>query len=415
MLRKKTVENSGLTMTSLGHCIQLSNYILEKHDTFISYNTLRRFFNVIANETKPSALTLDILSRFNGYKNYMHFSRLFKYDNQWKLQNDVYESMNHSDSIVFMKELEKKVKKTPDSTSIIVHVVRELILEKRFDHVIGMLSLEQLEINTISYDEAVNVANGIGSLLRTKSIEEKTFLKLLDNANYRSLVFSVFVDYSHLNGYYSRQVSLLKNIIIEKETEVFSQCIENLHLYLNLKPIKYKSIPIRKEYHPILKSRIIAQKLFTRHNNVEHILEEYCINHVHSNLKTEHFYELIVTAMVTKNMHALSYLVKKIDGFKGEIFLYQLGHTQHYLLMKSLYLSATDTKKNCLKIMDDFNIQGVAESYKEFLTLFYIIAQYNVADHFEKEELLVQYTHLAEKLTYPIFDEVYIKNYNFKD
>jgi hypothetical protein len=27
-------------MTSLGHCIQLSNYILEKHDTFISYNTL---------------------------------------------------------------------------------------------------------------------------------------------------------------------------------------------------------------------------------------------------------------------------------------------------------------------------------------------------------------------------------------
>jgi hypothetical protein len=165
-------------MTSLGHCIQLSNYILEKHDTFISYNTLRRFFGVIANETKPSALTLDILSRFNGYKNYMHFSRLFKYDNQWKLQNDIYEIMNHSDTGIFIEEIEKKINKTSDFVSILVQVVRELLLEKRYDDVIGILSIKQLEISNISYDEAVNVANGIGSLLRTKNIEEKNTHKV---------------------------------------------------------------------------------------------------------------------------------------------------------------------------------------------------------------------------------------------
>ena len=199
-------------MTSLGHCIQLSNYILEKHDLAISYNTLRRFFGVVANETKPSALTLDILSRFNGYKDFMHFSRLFKYDNQWKLQNDIYEIMNQSDTRIFIDEIEKKINKTSDLVSVLVKIVRELILEKRFDDVIGILSLKQLQIDKISYDEAINIANGIGNLLRTKVVEEKILIKLLNVTNYRSLVFSVFVDYSHLNGYYSTQLTCLKTM-----------------------------------------------------------------------------------------------------------------------------------------------------------------------------------------------------------
>ena len=48
-----------------------------------------------------------------------------------------------------------------------MQVVRELILEKRYNDVIGILSLKQLQINNISYDEAINIANGIGNLLRT--------------------------------------------------------------------------------------------------------------------------------------------------------------------------------------------------------------------------------------------------------
>ena len=64
-------------------------------------------------------------------------------------------------------ELLKKINKTSDFVSILVQVVRELILEKRYNDVIGILSLKQLQINNISYDEAINIANGIGNLLRT--------------------------------------------------------------------------------------------------------------------------------------------------------------------------------------------------------------------------------------------------------
>ena len=51
ILKKRTIENSGLKMNKLGDCIALSNHILEKHDEFISYNTLRRFFGVINNKS----------------------------------------------------------------------------------------------------------------------------------------------------------------------------------------------------------------------------------------------------------------------------------------------------------------------------------------------------------------------------
>ena len=83
--------------------------------------------------------------------------------------------------------------------------------------------------------------------------------------------------------------------------------------------------------------------------------------------------------------------------------------------MKALYLSAAGSYKSCLKIIEDFNPNGVAESYKEFLNVFYLITQYNVAENVEKEKLLVNYADLAKKLSYPLFNQEYIRNYNFKD
>lgn len=83
--------------------------------------------------------------------------------------------------------------------------------------------------------------------------------------------------------------------------------------------------------------------------------------------------------------------------------------------MKALYLSANGSKKSCLEILNDFKPNGVAESYKEFLNIFYLIMQFNITENLEREKLLVKYSNLTEKLAYPLFDEAYIRNYNFKD
>jgi len=202
---------------------------------------------------------------------------------------------------------------------------------------------------------------------------------------------------------------------IEEDTMEFSKCIENLHLYLNLKPIKHKTFSIKNEFHPILKSRIISQELLKTTKNTLLLLESFYQEISKSSLKIEHFYELIVTAMITKNKYAMSFIINKIDRLKSDVFLYQLRHKQQYLLMKALYLSAKGSKKSCLKIIEDFNPNGVSESYKEFLNVFYLITQYNMAENFEKDKLIASYVDLAEKLSYPLFDQEYIRNYNFKD
>ena len=97
ILKKKTSEKVGFKIKDLSSCIQLSNIILENIDEFVSYNTLRRLYKIVKGTDLPSKKTLDILSRFNGYHNYQHFIKTYKFENKWKLQNDVYEIQNTND------------------------------------------------------------------------------------------------------------------------------------------------------------------------------------------------------------------------------------------------------------------------------------------------------------------------------
>ena len=108
ILKKKTAEKANFKIKNLGDCIRLSNLILEINDEFISYNTLRRFYGIVKSPKKTSTKTLDILSRFNDYSDYGHFLKSFKFENKWKLQNDLYEYMHDGNS----KEIIQFVKKT---------------------------------------------------------------------------------------------------------------------------------------------------------------------------------------------------------------------------------------------------------------------------------------------------------------
>ena len=53
-------------------------YIRIRRTEFISYNTLRRVLCIVKSPKKTSTKTLDILSRFNDYKDYGHFLKSFK-------------------------------------------------------------------------------------------------------------------------------------------------------------------------------------------------------------------------------------------------------------------------------------------------------------------------------------------------
>jgi hypothetical protein len=81
--------------------------------------------------------------------------------------------------------------------------------------------------------------------------------------------------------------------------------------YLNLKQIPHFNIKIKEHYHPILKSRIIAQKLFLKNKKEVKILEKYHEKQNISKLPIEYFYEIIINAMITKNSEVMEWIINK--------------------------------------------------------------------------------------------------------
>ena len=130
ILKKKTSEKVGFKIKDLNSCIQLSNIILENNDEFVSYNTLRRLYKIVKDTELPSNKTLDILSRFNGYHNYQYFIKTYKFENKWKLQNDVYEIQNSNDINLLLTFLKKILKSKENHISVLIQILRELLLQK---------------------------------------------------------------------------------------------------------------------------------------------------------------------------------------------------------------------------------------------------------------------------------------------
>ena len=408
ILKKKTSEKVGFKIKDLSSCIQLSNIILENNDEFVSYNTLRRLYKIVKGTDLPSKKTLNILSRFNGYHNYQHFIKTYKFENKWKLQNDVYEIQNINDVDLLLNFLKKILKSKENHISIVIQILRELLLQKKYNQLYKALAINELKIENLTYDEVAHIGNGVGLLLRKIKLENDVIKTLINIKNYQDLVFTMFVDYANLNNYYFHHIQLFKTIKSKDYLVAFALCIENLHNYLNLKEITNLNIRIKEHFHPILKSRIIAQKIFYKNKNITKILDNYFEKQNISKLPIEYFYELIITSMITKNSEVMNWIINNIEGNTEENYIFHIRHIQHYFIMKSLYFAITKDKVKFTESMKLFSIETVSTSYKEILEIFIIMAKNRFANKNEKEKLKNEYLEKTKKLSYPLFDENYL-------
>lgn len=408
ILKKKTFERVGFKINNLGSAIQLSNIILEEKDEFISYNTIRRLFKVVNTNENPSKKTLDIISRFNGYNNYNHFIKTFKYENKWKLQNDIYEILNKMDLDLLIHFIRKNLRAKEDHVSIVIQVLRELFLQKRYYELYKALEIEELKIENLTYDEVAHIGNGIGLLLRKIKLEDDVIKTLLNIKNYQDLVYTMFVDYANLNKYYLSHIKIFKTIKSADYLIAFTESLENLHCYLNLKKTIYLDIRLKEDYHPILQSRIVAQNILNKNKNIIQKLEQYYLQQNDSKLPIEYFYELIMTAMISQNFEVMKWIIKKVEKNIEENYIYHIRHIQHYIIMKSFYFSSSGNKIQFKKTMKQFAVEAASTSYKEMLKVFILVSQYQFAHGHDKFELKKEYKKLSKKLGYGLFDENYL-------
>ena len=408
ILKKKTFERVGFKINNLGSAIQLSNIILEEKDEFISYNTIRRLFKIVKTNENPSKKTLDIISRFNGYNNYNHFIKTFKYENKWKLQNDIYEILNKMDLDLLIHFIRKNLRANEDHVAIVIQVLRELFLQKRYHELYKTLEIEELKIENLTYDEVAHIGNGIGLLLRKIKLEDDVIKTLLKIKNYQDLVYTMFVDYANLNKYYLSHIKIFKTIKSADYLIAFTESLENLHCYLNLKKTIHLDIRLKEDYHPILKSRIISQNILNKNKNIIQKLEQYYLQQNNPKLPIEYFYELIISAMISQNFEVMKWIIKKVEKNIEENYIYHIRHVQHYIIMKSFYFASVEDEIQFKKNMKQFAIEAASTSYKEMLKVFILVSQYQFAQGHDKFELKKEYKKLSEKLGYALFDENYL-------
>jgi hypothetical protein len=407
---KKEVEGTyGKKVENRGDCEKIANAILELLDIEISYNTIRRLFE-LAPFTNPNKKTLNTLAKFVGYNNYFHFTQTYIFKDKTNLFQITYKHIYDENDLEIINLIKNTRKGTEYFIDFITLVVRELFYLKKYELIDSIFKLEELKYSRFSYMEILYFGNSIGLILRK---ENKVNEVLAKNINFLKCVYLIFVDYSSLNSYYGKWTKTLKDLKKTTEIEVFNLAISEFKRFLNKKKLNnnVEELVYNKNLHPILCGRLIALQLLSKNvSNPIEALTKYCKFHPIKKHFTDYFYELFTTSILTKNIGVMKFIIQNIN-FKI-MHLYQKEHLNSYYLMSAFYYRITHNKVKQLTNYNRFNINGSRNSYDEFIKLLNLIYLYGATTKWsEKKQILKQYELLSEKLNYPYFSNEFLLNY----
>jgi hypothetical protein len=412
LLKKELELKLGQKIENRGDAELLANAIQETIDQQISYNTIRRFFGVSTN-VKPNNNTLNILARFIGFKNYIHFTQTYSFREKKNIAEIIYKAIYNQDNEEIIS-LIKRIKKTPeDFVSFIILLVRELIYNKKYHILNNIFKLKEMEFNSFSYSEVLLIGNSTGLLLRKNPMDNYILLK---NRNFLQCVYSSFVDYSNINGFYGEWAKFVVRNKVNKEIIIFSDAILQLRKFLNQKKIQndYEELAYSNKLHPILCSRLLSLSFL---NSPGQKTDETLIKYIKSHSKkkqiyVDYFYELFITAIYSKNIHLMKSLINIMNVSRISTFTYQKDHLNMYYFMCLFYYQSIKNKVEIKKYLKLININFFKSCYEDFINLLFQIFWYHQAKNkTTKESHRNKYLELAEKLNYPYFDEKFLLEY----
>jgi hypothetical protein len=412
-LKKLTLKNAGFELKGRGDCEVLSHLILEKTDEFISYNTLRRLFGLVA-YVKPSINSLNTLARFNGYKSYVDFIKITPSIAYWSEKEKLYQSIStHQQKIlayIASNDFNNEYK-----LDFVISFCRELIYTKKTALLKDFFQSSFFTNHQFNYSELLHFGNSIGQLL----IEYPEIgVELLEYPHFLNFVYCIYVDYNNINGYYGDWNQLVLKNSTDLHVTTFAESIRQLKNYLNGNEVTYENLREldKSSFHPILIGRIYSIKLITSGYRIDD-LNQLISNHYkpdNSILLYDLFYEPIFIAMLTKNFQLMKDIMKYLSQNKMIFQYYHEAHKNQFDLMSLIYqqsISNNSPKKSK-------QIQSKVErdhkySYKDIITLFELILSYHSRNTNKNEQktLLNQFNDRAITFNYPLFTEDYLLHY----
>lgn len=411
ILKNKVEEKIGTKIENRGDCELLSNAILDVLDIDISYNTIRRLYGLVPS-TKPNSKTLNTLALFIGYNSYIHFVQNYNTEDRKTLSQMVFSAVNNFNDDEMISFIKKVKRSDNDFPSFVVILIRELFHDRKFKLINKLFNLEELDFDRFSYSEVLFIGNSIGLLFRKNDFFDTDLLK---NINFLQCVFLTFVDYSSLNNYYGDWAKYINTHVKVKEIQLFTTALLEFRKLLNNKKIinPFKNESFDNSLNPILRSRLMAVKIFaTKESEILETLNEYANTHKKKAGLTDYYFELVYTAILTKNTVLMKFIIGTVkNDYRFELY-YQKRHLNSFYLMCAYYYKLINKKIEHRKYAKLFNIEETWFSYQDYLKLLHLVYLYADAKKTTvKNELLKAYLALSKKLNYPYFSKAYILNY----
>ncbi len=408
-LKKEIAKKIKREIKGRGDCIFLSNAIFEILNIDISYNTIRRFYNLLPS-TNPSIKTLNTLAQFIGYRNYIYFIQNFKYKEKINLTEIIYKYVAENNNEEIVNFVNKSKKSSEDFISLVIILIRELWHNGNYRLINRIFNLKALNFDSFSYDEVLKLGNSIGLLIRKKN---ELHPILLNNINFLDCVILIFVDYSSLNKYYGDALEIIKKNNIRYDITLFSTSVLEFRNFINNVELENLNINrlYKKQLHSILIGRLLSLKLLSLDSNKTlGILNDHHKSLTLKDNLINHYYELFTTSILLKNLEIMYFLISQITQ-KVE-FYYQKTHLNSFYLMCLFYYKLIGDIENETKILKSFKLSDSRHSYEEFINLIYLIYLYDsTTTKTTKMNIRTRYKSLNKKLNYPYFSEDLLLNY----
>jgi len=409
ILKTVTQKKLGFKVDNYNTSKKLSEIIYVETGFEISYNTLRRFFGIVKS-VKPSNYTLNTLSVFNGFKSYTDFVMNFHLKNRWKEEFQMVSLMDDRKKI--LEYIQTNLHSKREFVLKLTQIIRELMLIKDYNFLLRIFRLDQMNFNYFNFDDIAYFGNCTGPLLKTFDLDSADAQKLILNKNFIDTVITIFVDYKNLNNYYGECLKFVNANCEREQVSQFCKGVLNLKMYLNKeRKNQMFKVKLSPDFHPILKSRVIAQELFIESNNLIEILNNYdkkAQDKVRINI--DYYFEIITTAIVTKNFEVMAWILKKFEYKTKYDNFYKFEHYEHFGLLAMILFKYREDDKNLAMWFKSVSFDNFSRPYETFMLQYVYILKYHYTKK-NKAFYKTKYLESAKDLYPKFFNEDYLINY----
>lgn len=360
----------------------LAEDILYKTNSKISFNTLRRLYGFLP-KTKTSKKTLDILSKYLGFQSYS------SYLNNKNLYDDWYFKMK------ILRIQEKRNAPTDKEITFLQTALENNINIIMVCDFVGNLIETKKKQTLILFFKNLKYHSILdGNKMKLAITATYSFYKLSDNNrielykqlihidSFRYCIPFYFIDYSHLNGYYSKILQAIKELK-KNETEVlFVDLMLNLKEYYsnkNNKTLQIKKPKNKNDINPVLLGRYFGWLILADQKLKPELKKE-----INSYLKKGDpkllLIEIVPSLILTEEFN---YLETIIDLYYEAIFERDRWTAEGQGFNFLIGLANVNIFNNNLKgakiNLNFIDTEKIEASYRDYLTLFLNLSWLKIA------------------------------------